>query len=208
MHGGPGAPAPALDLPPPACSCARPGEAALVPAACLQQACGPGRSAWRPWPGSEKGGVAGCFDLLSTCGPRRRPWEAGVPGVARPPRSGRTRWSLRQRTHAGGGRRRLDLLFQGGAFGGRRPARSGRSGPGPVVLSVGWHDSLAASAGSWAFTSVTEQWRARGPEWPEASAVERPGRAEATAARGASRGRPTLSTRPLPSRGMALWERP
>lgn len=48
---------------------------------------------------------------------------------------------------------------------------------------------------------MTEQWRAGAPEWPEGSAVERPGQAEAAAARCASRGRPTLATRPLPSPG-------
>lgn len=48
---------------------------------------------------------------------------------------------------------------------------------------------------------MTEQWRAGAPEWPAGSAVERPRQAEAAAARCASRGRPTLATRPLPSPG-------
>lgn len=99
---------------------ARPG----APRSCLPRACsvrpGPARLGCRGascGPSSGKGGVAGCFDLLSAGGRRRRPGRRASRGSGWRRLADRAAgWSLRERTHSLGGRRRLDPLFLGGAF--------------------------------------------------------------------------------------------
>lgn len=61
-------------------------DAALVPPACLDRAAGRvllGCCGASSGPGSGKGGVAGCFDLLSTCSLRRRPGRRASRGWRR-----------------------------------------------------------------------------------------------------------------------------
>lgn len=173
----PGAPRSCL---PRACS-VRPGPALL---GCRGASCGPS---------SGKGGVAGCFDLLSAGGRRRRPGRRASRGLGLAEARGSGGRVVPAGTHS------FSWWAQAprSSLPGRRVLRGRRRhAVGGLVEAGGlqgwWRHSPASQRGVLSLYSMTEQWRARAPEWPEGSAVETPGRAEAAAARGASRGRPTL----------------